>query len=263
MTDHLLERREGGVAWLTLNRPERLNALSNAMLDALLDALGRLAADRETGCVVLSGAGRGFCAGGDVTGMAQGSLQKDGLEDRTEALRRRMEVTRVIHEMPKPVLAMMRGPAAGAGLSIALACDLRLADETVMVTTAFAKVGLSGDFGGSWFLSRLVGAGRAKELYLTAARLPAAEAHALGIVNRVVPADALEDETRALAERFTAGPRVALGYIKQNLNGTWTASLSEALDAEARNHARSGFTDDHLEAARAFVEKRDPVFRGR
>lgn len=263
MSDHLLETCDGGVAWLTLNRPERLNAMSNAMLDDLVAAMQRLASDRDVGCVVLTGAGRGFCAGGDVKGMAEGSLQDDSLEGRTQALRRRMEVSRVIHEMPKPVIAMIRGPAAGAGLSVALACDLRIADETALLTTAFAQVGLSGDFGGSWFLARLVGAGKAKEMYLTAARLPAAEARDLGILNRVVAADALEAETRKLAEGLAAGPRVALAYMKQNLNGTWTASLSEALDQEARNHSRSGFTEDHLEASKAFVEKRAPVFRGR
>ncbi len=263
MTDHLLERCDGGVAWLTLNRPDRLNALSHEMLDALLASLERLASDRSIGCVVLTGAGRGFCAGGDVTGMARGSLREGGLEGRTEALRGRMEVSRILHEMPKPTIAMMRGPAAGAGLSIALACDLRVADETALLTTAFVQVGLSGDFGGSWFLSRLVGAGRAKELYLMGARIEASRALELGIVNRVVPAAGLQAETRTLAEGLAAGPRVALRYMKQNLNGTWTASLSEALDTEARNHARSGRTEDHLEASKAFVEKRPPAFRGR
>ena len=263
MSDHLLETRDRGVAWLTLNRPDRLNAMSNEMLDDLLASMLRLASDQAIGCVVLTGAGRGFCAGGDVKGMAEGSLQDDSLEGRTQALRRRMEVSRVIYEMPKPVIAMIRGPAAGAGLSVALACDLRVADETALLTTAFAQVGLSGDFGGSWFLARLVGAGRAKEMYLTAVRLPADEARKLGILNRVVAADALEAETRELAEGLAAGPRVALGYMKANLNGGWTASLSEALDLEARNHSRSGFTEDHLEASKAFVEKRKPVFRGR
>ncbi len=263
MSDHLLESRDNGVAWLTLNRPDRLNAMSNEMLDGLLASMLRLAADEEVGCVVLTGAGRGFCAGGDVKGMAQGSLREASLEGRMQALRRRMEVSRVIYEMPKPVVAMVRGPAAGAGLSVALACDLRIADETALMTTAFAQVGLSGDFGGSWFLSRLVGAGKAKELYLTAARLTASDALALGILNRVAASDALEAETRALAEGLASGPRVALGYMKQNLNGAWTASLSETLDMEARNHTRSGFTEDHLEASKAFVEKRKPVFSGR
>ncbi len=263
MSEQLLERRENGVAWLTMNRPDRLNALTNEMLDALLEAARHLAADRDIGCVVLTGAGRGFCAGGDVKGMAEGSLQEGGLEGRTQSLRRRMEVSRVIFEMPKPVVAMVRGPAAGAGLSLALACDLRIGDETTLMTTAFAQVGLSGDFGGSWFLTQLVGTGKAKELYLDSARLAAAEAHDLRILNRVVAADALEAETRAFAEKLAAGPRIALRYMKQNLNGATTVSLSDTLDMEARNHACSGLTDDHLEASRAFVEKRKPVFAGR
>ena len=263
MSDHLLERHENGVAWLTLNRPERLNALTDEMLDGLLAAMQRLSGDRETGCIVLSGAGRGFSAGGDVKGMAAGSHRDDTLEGRTQSLRSRMEVSRIVHEMPKPVIAMIRGPAAGASLSIALACDMRIASETALITTGFAQVALSGDFGGSWFLTRLVGPAKAKELYMTAARLGAEEALTLGIVNRVVPDDALEAETTALAERLAAGPRITLAYMKQTLNGAVTASLSETLDTEARNHSRSGLTEDHLEAAKAFVEKRKPVFSGR
>ncbi len=263
MSDQLLQARDGDVVWLTLNRPDRLNALTNEMLDALLSAMTEASADREVGCVVLTGAGRGFCAGGDVKGMAQGSLQEDSLEERAQALRRRMDVSRVIFEMPKPVLAMIRGPAAGAGLAIALACDLRLADETALLTTAFAHVGLSGDFGGSWFLQRLVGAGKAKELYFSSPRLSAAEACDAGILNRVVASESLEAETRTLARKLAAGPRIALGYMKQNINAGATSSLAAALDMEARNHARSGFTDDHLEASQAFVDKRAPVFRGR
>ena len=263
MSEDLLERHENGVAWLTLNRPDRLNALTDDMLDDLLAAMQRLSADRDTGCIVLAGAGRAFCAGGDVKGMAAGSHRDDTLEGRTQSLRRRMEVSRLIHEMPKPVIAMIRGPAAGAGLSVALACDMRIGSETALITTAFVQVALSGDFGGSWFLTRLVGPGKAKELYMTGARLDAGQARELGILNRVVADDALEAETASLAESLAAGPRITLAYMKQTLNGAVTASLSETLDTEARNHSRSGLTADHLEASKAFVEKRKPVFAGR
>jgi 2-(1,2-epoxy-1,2-dihydrophenyl)acetyl-CoA isomerase len=264
MTGDLLESVEDGVAVLTLNRPDRLNALSPAMLDALLLALPRLAEDASVGAVVLTGAGRAFCAGGDVKAMAEGSeLPLESLEARAEGLRRRMEISRWLHEMPKPTLAMVRGPAAGAGLSLALACDLRLAGESARLGTAFARVGYPGDFGGSWFLTRLVGPARARELYFTAEILDAGRALALGLVNRVVPEARLEEETRTLARRLARGPRVAYRYMKRNLDAAETRPLAECLDLEAWAQVRCAMTEDHREAARAFVDKRDPVFRGR
>src|SRR5437867_7381996 len=196
MSDDLRETVKGGVAVLTLNRPERLNAMSRAMLDGLLEALPRLAEDAEVGAVVLTGAGRGFCAGGDVKAMAEGTEMGGAtLEERAQGLRARMEVSRWLHEMPKPAIAMVRGAAAGAGLSLALACDLRVAGDSARFATAFARVGYSGDFGGSWFLTQLVGTAKARELYLTADIVDAQQALALGIVNRVVPDVRLEDET--------------------------------------------------------------------
>src|SRR5947199_4863703 len=218
MSQDLLEGRKDKVAVLTLNRPDRLNAMSPAMLDALLEALPRLAADPEVGVVVLTGAGRGFCAGGDVKAMAEGrEFGGTTLEEKAQALRARMEVSRWLHEMPKPTIAMVRGAAAGAGLSIALACDLRIASDSARFGTAFARVGYSGDFGGSWFLTRLVGTAKARELYYTAEILDAAQALALGLVNRVVPDARLEEETRTLATRLAHGPRVALRYRTRTL----------------------------------------------
>jgi len=264
MTDDLLESIADGVALLTLNRPERLNALSNPMLDGLLQALPRLADDPDVGVVVLTGAGRGFCAGGDVKAMAEGTeMAGETLEERAQELRSRMEVSRWLHEMPKPTIAMVRGAAAGAGLSLALACDLRVAGEGARFGTAFARVGYSGDFGGSFFLSKLVGTAKARELYYTAELLDAAQALALGLVNRVVPDAALEKETMALAARIARGPRVALRYMKRNLNAAESGTLRDLLDLEAWHHTRTGMTDDHREAAKAFVDKREPQFRGR
>jgi 2-(1,2-epoxy-1,2-dihydrophenyl)acetyl-CoA isomerase len=264
MTQDLLESVEDGVAVLTLNRPDRLNAMSRPMLDALLAALPRLAADHEVGAVVLTGAGRAFCAGGDVKAMAEGR-ESEGttLEERAQALRGRMEVSRWLHEMPKPTIAMVRGAAAGAGLSLALACDLRVAGDTARFAPAFARVGYSGDFGGSWFLTRLVGTAKARELYYTADIVDAQHALVLGLVNRVVPEARLEEETRALARRLAAGPRVALRYMKRNFNAAETGTLKDSLDLEAWHHTRCGMTEDHREAAKAFVEKREPIFRGR
>jgi 2-(1,2-epoxy-1,2-dihydrophenyl)acetyl-CoA isomerase len=260
----LLESIKDGVAVLTLNRPDRLNAMSTPMLDALLQALPRLADDEAVGAVVLTGAGRAFCAGGDVKAMAAGrEMEGASLEARAQGLRRRMEVSRWLHEMPKPTIAMVRGAAAGAGLSLALACDLRVAADTARFATAFARVGYSGDFGGSWFLTQLVGTAKARELYYTADIVDAAQALALGLVNRVVPEARLEDEALALARRLASGPRVALRYMKRNMNAAETNTLSEHLDLEAWHHTRCGATEDHREATTAFVEKREPVFRGR
>jgi 2-(1,2-epoxy-1,2-dihydrophenyl)acetyl-CoA isomerase len=259
----LLEALEDGVLTLTMNRPDRLNALSAEMLQGLFDALGRAAADPAVGVVLLTGAGRGFCAGGDVKAMAERGGRRGGFDERVQDLRRRMEISRLLHEMPKPTIAMLRGPVAGAGLSLALACDLRVAGDTLRLTTAFAKVALSGDFGGSWFLTRLVGPAKARELYLTSPVLGAAEALALGLVNRVTAEDSLEAETRALASALAHGPRVTFGYIKQNMNLAECAGLAEVMDAEALRHTRCAETEDHREAAAAFVEKRPPVFRGR
>jgi 2-(1,2-epoxy-1,2-dihydrophenyl)acetyl-CoA isomerase len=264
MADDLLETVADGVVTLTMNRPDRLNALSRPMLDAMLEALPRLADDPAAGVIVLTGAGRAFCAGGDVKAMAEGA-EAEGvtLEERAQALRGRMEVARWLHELPKPTLAMVRGAAAGAGLSLALACDLRIAGESARLATAFARVGYSGDFGGSYFLTRLAGTARARELYYTAEILDATRALALGLVNRVVPDADLERETQALAVRLARGPRIAYRYMKRNMNAAESGSLRDLLDLEAWHHTRCGMTEDHREATRAFVEKREPVFRGR
>jgi 2-(1,2-epoxy-1,2-dihydrophenyl)acetyl-CoA isomerase len=264
MTTDLLENVKDGVARLTLNRPDRLNAMSRPMLDALLEALPRLAEDPDVGVIVLTGAGRGFCAGGDVKAMAEGNeLGGQTMEEKAQALRSRMETSRWLHEMPKPTIAMVRGPAAGAGLSLAMACDMRIAGDSARLGTAFARVGYSGDFGGSYYLTQLVGTAKARELYFTADLLDAQQALALGLVNRVVPDARLEEETMALASRLARGPRVAYRYMKRNMNAAESASLKEMLDLEAWHHTRTGMTEDHREAARAFVEKREPQFKGR
>ena len=259
----LLEARDGAVVTLTLNRPESLNALTLDMLDGLMEAVDRLDRDDGVGCVVLTGAGRAFCSGGDVKTMAQGSEAKEGFDGRARNLRRRMEVSRMIHEAAKPWVAAVRGPCAGAGLSLALACDMRVASETARFITAFAKVGLSGDFGGSYFLTQLIGTGRARELYFTGGELKADEAQRLGVANRVVADNLLDAEAAAFAAQLAAGPRLTIEYMKKNMNVAERGDLGLALDAEAIHHARTGQTEDHAEAAKAFAEKRKPVFKGR
>ena len=258
----LLETIDDGVATLTLNRPERMNAFSKEIMDGLLAGLPRLAGDPSVGVIVLTGAGRAFCAGGDVKRMAADETPPSEAEA-TANLRQRMEVSRMLHEIPKPTIAMVNGAAAGAGLSIALACDLRFAGESARFITAFAKVGFSGDFGGTYFLTKLVGSAKARELYFTADPVSASQALALGIVNRLFPDEDLQKETLAFARRLANGPRVALGLMKQNLNIAESGTLSELLDAEAVGQIRTGRTEDHREAAKAFVEKRAPVFVGR
>jgi 2-(1,2-epoxy-1,2-dihydrophenyl)acetyl-CoA isomerase len=261
MEQQLIESAADGVVTLTLNRPERLNALATGILDGLLEALPRLAADPTAAVIVLTGAGRAFCSGGDVKAMAERSSDQD-VTDAVRHLRGRMEVSRLLHEIAKPTIAMVNGPAAGAGLALALACDLRIAAQSARFVTAFAKVGFSGDFGGSYFLSKLVGTGKARELYYTAEALDAAQALALGIVNRVVPDIDLVASTMDLARSLARGPRIALGRMKQNFNAAETGSLTQLLDLEAQHQIETGRTKDHQEAARAFVEKRPPVFKG-
>ncbi|WP_372025860.1 enoyl-CoA hydratase-related protein [Tistrella mobilis] len=261
----LLERIENGVAWLTLNRPERRNAMSRPMLAALVSALTRLAADDDVRVVVLTGAGGAFCAGGDVKRMAETAEAEaaKSSERRATELRQVMEASRWLHEMGKPTIAALPGPAAGAGLSLALACDMRIAARTAVMTTAFAKVALSGDFGGSWFLTQLVGPAKARELYFTAELLDMAAAEKLGLVNRVVDAEALEAETRMIAETLARGPTLTYAAIKRNMNLAQTGTLSEVMDLEAIQHTRCSESADHREAAQAFVEKRAPRFIGR
>ena len=256
MTDHLLETLEDGVATLTMNRPEARNALSGPMMAALAEAVPRLAADPKVRVVVLTGAGSAFCAGGDVKGFPS-------FEQRLHGLRTGMEVSRWLHEMPKPTLAVIPGPAAGAGLSMALACDLRIAADGAKMTTAFSKVGVSGDYGGSYFLSHLVGAAKARELYFMADVITGKEAASLGIVNRSVPAEELAQAAGDLARRLAGLPTVAIGHMKKNLNTADHGTLSEVLDSEAIHMIRTMMTEDHKAASQAFVDNRAPVFQGR
>ena len=268
-TEHLLAHIEDGVATLTMNRPERRNALSGEMLDGLALALREAETRADIRCVVLTGAGQAFCSGGDVKGMAEregGSRGGSGagIDARIHLQRlSQRETSGRIYRMPKPVIAALPGAAAGAGLALALACDLRIAAQSAVLVTAFARVGFSGDYGGSLFLTQLVGSAKARELYYLSPRLDAQEAERLGLVNRVVPDAALAAETAALAQRLASGPAVAYRYMKENLNRAAGADLEECLDLEATHHVHSGLTEDHREAARAFVEKREPVFKGR
>jgi 2-(1,2-epoxy-1,2-dihydrophenyl)acetyl-CoA isomerase len=265
-TDHLLADLDEGVAVLTFNRPERRNALSTEILESLAATLERLDVDPKVRCVVLTGAEGAFCAGGDVKAMAESTTGRGNrtVDDVIADQRRNHRGTSGrLWGMAKPTIASIPGPAAGAGLSLALACDLRYAASGAVLTTAFAKVGFSGDYGGTWFLSRLVGSAKAKELYFFSERISAEEAERLGIVNAVFPSDRLQDEVMQRARRLAAGPTVAYRHMKENLNRAVSGSMTDCLDIEATHHVHTGLTEDHREAVQAFVEKREPRFKGR
>lgn len=259
-TPDLLATVEDGVAVLTLNRPDRRNALSEAMISNLGRLLGQLEKDDDVGCVVLTGAGGAFCAGGDVKGFAERSpgAADAGQEHRQRASQR--DTSGRLWRMAKPTIAMLPGPAAGAGLSLALACDLRYGASTAVLTTAFAKVGLSGDYGSAWFLVRLVGPAKARELLLLSERVPVDEAARIGLVNAVFDPDRLEPEVMVIARRLAHGPRAAQAYIKENVALALSTGLEDYMDVEVTHHLACFATDDHAEAARAFVDKREPVF---
>lgn len=270
-TDDLLARLDDHVGVITFHRPERRNALSHAMYGGFERALEVMRRDESVRVVLVTGAGGAFCAGGDVKGMHESNTsgrpragQSSDRDEQVEGLRRNQRsVSLALHEFRCPVIAALPGAAAGAGLSIALAADIRLAAERALLVTAFAGVGASGDFGGSWFLTQLVGPAKAKELYFTSPRLTAREALDLGLVNQVLPDDGFDEAALDWCHQLAARAPLALARMKQNINRAITADLAEALDAEAPAMIASMTTADHREAAAAFVEKRQPVFEGR
>jgi 2-(1,2-epoxy-1,2-dihydrophenyl)acetyl-CoA isomerase len=269
-TEDLRAEIDEGVAVITMNRPDRRNAFSAAMISAMGAVLARVETDEAVGSVVLTGAGGAFCAGGDVKDMAAPPADQGGdaagrpLDAAIHRQRLSQRATSGrLWSMPKPTIAAIAGPAAGAGLSLALACDLRYAIPDAVLTTAFARVGFAGDYGGTWFLSQLVGAGKAKELYYFSERLSAEDAEQLGIVNAIFPLADFEREVMARARRLAAGPSIAYRYMKENLNRAMTGELGDCMDLEVTHHVHTALTEDHREASRAFVDKREPRFRGR
>jgi 2-(1,2-epoxy-1,2-dihydrophenyl)acetyl-CoA isomerase len=267
----LLTEDADGVRTLTLNRPERLNALTPALMRDLHKALIECARDPGVRAVVLTGAGRGFCAGFDLAGGGEadplaGKWADDPLWLEPEQVAARMledaQIPVLLHRMPKPTIASIRGPVAGTGLVLAAACDVRIASETALFKTAFASAGRCGDPGGSYLLTRLVGPAKARELYLLDEKVSAASALAMGLVTRLVPDAELENSTRELALRFASGPGLAYAGIKRNLNAAETGTLEETMAIEGPANARTSLSHDGREAGRAFIEKRPPQFRG-
>lgn len=242
MDDVLIERVDGRVAILTLNRPDSLNALDATLMRRLVDGVQRVAEDAAISCVVLTGAGRGFCSGGDVRSISKARDSdasepgpRGSIESRTRWLRRSVEAARLLHEMPKPVIAMINGACAGAGLSLAAACDFRFAAASAKFLPAFTANGMPGDYGGSWLWPRILGDARARQLYLIDEKRDADAALAFGLVDRVYPDSELETETMALAARLAALPPGGLAYAKNNLNAAATETFAQSLDRESLN----------------------------
>lgn len=277
MTSEFIEEHRDGVTTLTLNRPQALNAFSGEIMSGLQESLPRVAEDPSVRVLVLTGAGRAFSAGGDVKGFAAASAPKHvgsaklstsessdtQFEDRVAGLRASTKISEYLHFMPKPTIACLPGVAAGGGLSVALACDIRLGCASTRITTAFAKIAVSGDYGGSYFLTKLVGPAKAKELYFTSEILYAEEAKRLGILNHVYP----DHEFAASCERFINTIRdmspLALKRMKSNLNLAEEKALSAVLDLEADHMTHSFASEDHKIGSRAFVSKERPIFTGR
>ena len=272
-TDHLLAEIDSGVLTLTLNRPEARNAFSAQMISALASQLDSAERDSNVRCIVVTGAGGAFCAGGDVKGMASRAETKEPGQDQApqsvddRVHRQRLEqrgTSGRLFSMPKPTLAAIPGPAAGAGMAIALSCDLRIMANSAFMTTAFAKVGFPGDYGGTYLLTQLVGPAKARELYFLSDRLDAEEALRLGLANWVCEPEALVEKTREIAMRLASGPPIAYRYMKENLNrAVGSSDLGECMDLEATFLARCRDTQDHQDAVRAFAKRQAPVFQGR
>jgi|SRR5579863_517484 len=257
----VLEERAGAVTIIRLNRPEKLNALNQQLGQELVHALLRAQGDRSVHCVVLTGAGRAFCAGGDLE-MLRDARQRKAVHEVEDLVKAGKEISLAIATMPKVVIAAVNGPAAGGGMNLALAADIRIASDQARFAESFAQIGLFPDFGGTYFLPRIVGPTRAAELFYTGQMLSADDALRLGIVSRVVPADQLEAETKKLAESIASGAGLAQRDVKHRMSSEHRKDLEEALDEEIRLQRHCFESHDFLEGLNAFFEKRKPNFEG-
>ena len=264
-TDQLLVERDDRIAVVTLNRPQARNARSDEVATALRGAIAWAGEDDSVGALVITGAGTAFCAGGDVKGMGRRNddSPSPSLHEQYLALiDRHKAMAGALYRMRKPTLAALPGAAAGAGMSLALACDIRVASENAFLTTAYARVGLSGDYGVAWLLTRVVGPARARELLMSSERVQADKAERIGLVNRVTSPESLMSETLEFARLLAAGPPIAIRYIKDNLDEALSIDHDTAIEREADRLLKSRSTSDHREAVRAFAEKREPKFTG-
>ena len=262
MYEHILVSEAEGIVTITLNRPDKLNAFIGHMRRDLAEALEHAGSDRSIRVVIITGAGRAFSAGGDVTFMAELMKRRDS-EEFARILGAGRRVILAIREMTKPVIASVNGPASGAGCNLALACDLRIASSSATFSESFAKVGLHPDWGGSYFLPRLVTPNKACEMFFLGDTIDAAEAQRLGIVNQVVSPEELETATMQLAERLRAAPPIVLAAAKHAVYISQAADLDEMLRYETEAQLRCFESEDGHEGVRAFFEKREPKFTGR
>src|SRR3954453_9954198 len=266
-TNELLCVIRDRVAVITLNRPEARNSLSDALTPALRTMIRSCGENPDVGALLITGAGEAFCAGGNVKGMGAHRDPKKlemSFDDKVADLQERQRLlTGALVSVRKPTIAALPGPAVGAGLAIAMSCDIRIAAQSAFVSTGYLRVGLSGDYGIAWLLTRLVGTARARELMFTADKVDAARCEAIGLVNRVVPDARLQDEAFAMAQSMAEGPTIALRYMKDNLDEAVLFDFSTARDHEAVRLVRTTMTADHREAVQAFLEKRKPVFMGK
>ncbi len=258
----LLETIQSGIAVLVLNRPERMNALNNDLATALNGALSRIAGDEAVRVVVITGAGRAFCAGGDLAVIGKGR-EANNSKELEPILRAGMAAVLKIRTMPQPVIAAVNGAAAGAGMNVALAADIRISAEEAVFGQNFAKVGLFPDYGGTYFLPELVGPSKAAEMFYTGDMIDAQTALRLNLVNKVVPAAQLEAEVKTLAQKIASGPPLAIRAVKKVLFGDHKTALERALEAEVEHQMKCFASEDCLEGVHAFFEKRAPQFRGR
>ena len=261
MYETILFEKSGGVANIALNRPQKLNAFDGTMHEELYSALDEAAEDEGVRCIVLRGEGRGFSAGADLARIIENA---DGDPDLGEYLRGSYSrlVKRMV-ETPKPIIASLHGPVYGAGVGIALACDLRIAAESAKFSVAFIKIGLMPDAGVTFFLPRVVGLGRAMQMSMLGDVVEAEEALRIGLVNKVAADDTLPEETQSFAEQLAALPTAALGRMKAALHASFEADLETALEREAEGQTFCGYTQDHREGVTAFFEKREAEFTGR
>lgn len=264
-TSQLLCEIRDRVALITLNRPEARNAMSDQLTPALRRMVRERGEDDRVGALLITGAGTAFCAGGDVKGMGDNSSKKDWTPQQRidDLIERQRLLTGALLAVQKPTIAALPGAAAGAGLAIALACDIRIAAQSAFASAGYSKIGLSGDYGVAWLLTRAVGSPMARELMFTSDRVDADRALRIGLFNRVVADDQLRDHAFEFARSLANGPTVALRNMKANLDEASLIDHDTALIHEARRLVESSMTEDHREAVRAFVEKRKPVFKGR
>ena len=263
MSDTVLYERQGQIATVKLNRPNQMNTMNLELLAKASEVLQKVASDDNIRVVILTGNGKAFCAGGDLAGGAGGGVFDDGpLKQQVDRLRGAMRTSQLLRDMPKVTIAAINGACAGAGLSWACACDIRYAATSAKFNTAFLSAGVSGDFGGTWTLTRIVGPAKARELYLLCEKFSASEAELMGLITRALPDSHLMSTVYDVATKIANSAPLALQGIKKNFNDALRVSFSEALDLEAERHTQCSLSEDATEAATAFMEKREPIFKG-